>query len=129
MKVVEYIRELNSHGICSGVNKELAKSIFSSVFAKEEYKNTGYYQGKTFLGGEDIEKFDNRVKAAIASIIEDSKGLETIAIVTHGNVCKSIYKNILNVDKEIKLDDLATTILDYKDDKFNIIGTKGIKFV
>lgn len=129
LKIVEDIRELNSHGIRSGVNKELAKSIFSSIFAKEEYKDTGYYQGKTFLGGEDIKEFDNRVKAAINAILEDSKNLKTIAIVTHGNVCKSIYKNILNVDEKIELDDLATTVLNYENDKFNIIETKGIKFV
>lgn len=42
------------------------------MFQKEEYKNTGYYLGKTFLGGEDIEKFDNRVKEAIKLIIKDS---------------------------------------------------------
>ncbi len=129
LEVVEDIRELNSHGVRSGVNKELAKDIFSYVFQKEEYKNTGYYQGKTFLGGEDIEEFDNRVKEAINSIIEVSRGLKTIAIVTHGNVCKSIFKNILNVDKKIELDDLATTTLDYDNDKFNIIETKGIKFM
>lgn len=129
LKVIEDIRELNSHGIRSGVNKELAKEIFSYVFQKEEYKDTGYYQGKTFLGGEDIEEFDNRVKGAIDSIIKDSIELKTVAIVTHGNVCKSIFKNILNVDKKIELDDLATAILDYHDDKFNMIETKGIKFI
>ncbi len=129
LKVIEDIRELNSHGIRSGVNKELAKSIFSYVLQKEEYKDTGYYQGKTFLGGEDIGEFDNRVKGAINSILQDSKDVKTIAIVTHGNVCKSIFKMILNVDKKIELDDLATTILDYNDDKFNIIETKGIKFM
>lgn len=129
MKVVDDIRELNSHGIRSGVNKELAKNIFSYVFQKEEYKNTGYYLGKTFLGGEDIEKFDKRVKEAINFIIEDSKGLNSIAIVTHGGVHRSIFKNILNVNKKIdEIDDVATTILEYNNGKFEIIETKGIKF-
>lgn len=127
-KVIEDIRELNSYGILSGINKELAKDIFSYVFQKEEYKNTGYYFGKTFLGGEDIEEFDKRVKQAISSIIKDSEGLNTIAIVTHGNVHKSIFKNIFNVDREIeKIDDVATTLLEYDNDKFNIIQTRGIK--
>lgn len=129
MKVIENIREMNSYGILSGVNKELAKNIFSYVFQKEEYKNTGYYSGRTFLGGENIKEFDDRVKEAINFIIEDSKRLKTIAIVTHGNVYKSIFKNILNVDKEIeKIDDVATTILEYNNGKFEIIKTKGIKF-
>ncbi len=129
LKIVDDIRELNSHGIRSGVNKELAKNIFSYVFQQEEYKNTGYYFGKTFLGGEDIEEFDKRVKEAINFIIKDSEGLNSIAIVTHGNVHKSIFKNILNVDRKIEhIDDVATTILEYDNDKFEIIETIGIKF-
>lgn len=128
LKVIEDIRELNSYGILSGINKEFAKNIFSYVLQKEEYKNTGYYFGKTFLGGEDIGKFDRRIKKAIDFIIKDSKDLHTIAIVTHGNVHKSIFKNILKVDKEIeKIDDVATTILEYINGKFNIIETNGIE--
>ncbi len=129
MKVIDDIRELNSHGIRSGVNKELAKDIFSYVFQQEEYKNTGYYLGKTFLGGENIEEFDERVKEAINSIIKDSEGLNSIAIVTHGGVHRSIFKNILNINKKIdEIDDVATTILEYNNGKFEIIETKGIKF-
>lgn len=128
LKVIEDIRELNSHGVLSGVNKELAKDIFSYVFQKEEYKNTGYYFGKTFLGGEDIKEFDNRVEKAINSIIKDSEGLSAIAIVTHGGVHRSIFKNILNVNKKIeRIDDVAITVLDYHNGEFNIIETKGIK--
>lgn len=128
LKVVEDIRELNSHGILSGVNKELAKDIFSYVFEKEEYKNTGYYFGKTFLGGENIQEFDNRVNKAIQFIIKDSEGLSSIAIVTHGGVHRSIFKNILNVNKKIEgIDDVAITVVDYNNGEFNIIETKGIK--
>ena len=129
LKIVDDNRELNSHGIRSGVNKELAKDIFSYVFQKEEYKNTGYYLGKTFLGGEDIEEFDKRVKEAINFIIRDSEGLNSIAIVTHGGVHRSIFKNILNINKKIEeIDDVATTILEYNNGKFKIIETRGIKF-
>lgn len=128
MKIIDDIREVNSYGILSGVNKELAKDIFSYVFQKEEYKNTGYYFGKTFLGGEDIKQFDDRVKKAINYITNDSKELNSIAIVTHGGVYRSIFKNILNEDKKIEeMDDLATTIIDYSNGKFSIIETKGIK--
>lgn len=128
LKVIEDISELNSYGILSGVNKEVAKNIFSHILQKEEYKNTGYYFGNTFLGGEDINEFDNRVKRGIDSIIKDSEGLNTIAIVTHGGVHRSIFKNILNVNRKIEeIDDVATTILDYENGKFNIVETIGIK--
>jgi broad specificity phosphatase PhoE len=128
MEIIDNIRELNSYGILSGVNKELAKNIFSYVFQMEEYKNTGYYFGKTFLGGEDIKQFDNRVKEAINYIINDGKELNCIAIVTHGGVYRSIFENLLNINQKIvEMDDLATTIIDYSDGIFNIIETKGIK--
>ncbi|MCI8999805.1 MAG: histidine phosphatase family protein [Clostridia bacterium] len=128
IKVVEDIRELNSYGVLSGVNRKLAKDIFSYIFEKEEYKNTGYYFGKTFLGGEDVKEFDNRVKKALNFIIEDAKELDTIAIVTHGGVHRSIFKNILNIDRKIEgIEDVATTILDYNNGEFHIIEMKGIK--
>lgn len=128
MKVIDDIRELNSHGIRSGVNKELAKNIFSYIFQKEEYKNTGYYFGKTFLGGEDIKEFDKRVKEAFDFIIKDSEGLNSIAIVTHGGVHRSIFKNILHLNRKIeKIEDVATTILEYENGKINIIETRGIE--
>lgn len=129
MKVMDEIRELNSHGVRSGVNKELAKTIFEHILKNKEYQETGYYLGRTFLGGEDIEEFDKRVRKAMDYIVKDSEGLNTIAIVTHGNVHKSIFKNILKVNKKIdEIDDVAITTLNYKDGKFEILETKGIKF-
>ena len=129
MKIIDDIRELNSHGIRSGVNKELAEEIFSYVYKKQEYKNIGYYLGKTFLGGEDIKEFDKRVKEAINFIIKDSKDLDKIAIVTHSGVHRSIFKNILNIKKKIeKIDDVATTILEYNNNKFELIEAKEILF-
>lgn len=129
MKVMDDIRELNSHGVRSGVNKELANNIFQHILKSKEYQETGYYLGRTFLGGEDIGKFDERVRKAMNCIVKDSEGLNTIAVVTHGNVHKSIFKNVLNVNKKIdKIDDVAITTINYNDSKFEILETKGIKF-
>lgn len=129
VEVIDNIRECNSYGILSGVNKEKAKKIFSYVFDMPKYKNTGYYLGTSFLGGEDINEFDKRVKEGITEIISKSKELNTIAIVTHGGVYRSIYKNILKVDKKLdQMDDLATTELKYNNGKFEIINKQGIVF-
>lgn len=129
VEVIDNIRECNSYGILSGLNKEKAKKIFSYVFDMPKYKNTGYYLGTSFLGGEDINEFDKRVKEGITEIISKSKELNTIAIVTHGGVYRSIYKNILKVDKKLdQMDDLATTELKYNNGKFEIINKKGILF-
>ena len=55
--------------------------------------------------------------------------MNTIAIVTHGGVYRSIYKNIFKVNKKIEeMEDLATTELTYDDGKFEIINKKGILF-
>lgn len=129
MEIIDNIRECNSYGILSGVNKEKAKNIFGYVFNMPEYKNTGYYLGTSFLGGEDINEFDKRVEEGITEIISKSKELNTIAIVTHGGVYRSIYKNILKVDKKLdQMDDLATTELKYNNGKFEIMNKKGILF-
>ena len=129
IEIIDNIRECNSYGILSGVNKEKAKNIFSYVFNMPEYKNTGYYLGTSFLGGEDIEEFDKRVENGINEIIEKSKELNTIAIVTHGGVYRSIYKNIFKENKKIEeMEDLATTELEYSDCKFTILNKKGLIF-
>ena len=129
LEIIDNIRECNSYGILSGVNKEKAKNIFSYVFNMEEYKNTGYYLGTSFLGGEDINEFDKRVEEGMREIISKSKELKAIAIVTHGGVYRSIYKNILKVYKKIEeMEDLATTELTYDDGKFEIRNKKGILF-
>ncbi len=94
-----------------------------------KYKNTGYYLGTSFLGGENINEFDKRVEEGITEIISKSKELNTIAIVTHGGVYISIYKNILRVDKKLEqIDDLAITELKYNNGKFEIINKQGIVF-
>ena len=129
LEIIDNIRECNSYGILSGVNKEKAKKIFSYVFDMPKYKNTGYYLGTSFLGGEDINEFDKRVEEGITKIISKSKELNTIAIVTHGGVYRSIYKNILKVDKKLdQMDDLATTELKYNNGKFEIINKQEIVF-
>lgn len=129
LEIIDNIRECNSYGILSGLNKEKAKKIFSYVFEMPKYKNTGYYLGTSFLGGEEINEFDKRVEEGITEIISKSKELNTIAIVTHGGVYRSIYKNILKVDRKLEqMEDLATTELTYDDGKFEIINKQGILF-
>ena len=128
LEIVENIRELNQYGIMSGVNKERAKEIFSYVLKKEEYKNFGYYTGNTFLGGEDIKEFDDRIKNAINYIVKSSKDFNCIAIVTHGGVYRSIFKNILNIDKKIVgIEDLGTTVLEYNNNQFTVININGVE--
>lgn len=129
LEVVDGIREFNQYGVMSGVNKDLAKDIFSHLLNMEQYKDFGYYNKKTFYGGEEIIDFDTRVKDAINEIINNSKEYNTIAIITHGGVYRSIFKNILNIDKKIVgIEDLATTTINYIDGKFIIENVDGVVY-
>lgn len=129
LEIVDGIREFNQYGVMSGVNKDLAKDIFSHLLSMEEYKDFGYYNKKTFYGGEEILKFDERVKNSIDEILKDSKEYNTIAIITHGGVYRSIFKNVLNVDRKIiGIEDLATTTINYIDGKFIIENIDGITY-
>lgn len=129
LEVVDGIREFNQYGVMSGVNKDLAKDIFSYLLNMEEYKDFGYYNKKTFYGGEEIIDFDTRVKDAINEIINNSKEYNTVAIITHGGVYRSIFKNILNIDKKIVgIEDLATTTINYIDGKFIIENVDGVVY-
>lgn len=126
IEIINDLREINTYGVMSGVNKKLAKEIFSILLNSNEYKNFGYYNGKTFEGGESIENFDNRVKNAFSIIVNSS--YNKVAIVTHGGVFRSVYKNILRQnDKILEIEDVATIEIEYNNGEYSIISMKGIE--
>ncbi len=126
VEIINDLREMNTYGVMSGVNKSLAKEIFSILLNSEEYKEFGYYKGKSFEGGESVENFDNRIKNAF-SIISNSP-YKTVALVTHGGVFRSVYKNILNQkEKILEIDDVATIEIDYNNGEYSIVSMKGIE--
>lgn len=126
-KIVDDLRERNSYGVLSGVNKAKAKEIFPSVFANLIGKAGDYYSSELVVGAEDLNSFDGRVKSAIMQIIQDSSSFKIIGIVTHGNVTRSIYKNILGITGKVELDLLAVTVIDYSNNKFSIEKKEGVE--
>ncbi|MCL2629128.1 MAG: histidine phosphatase family protein [Alphaproteobacteria bacterium] len=126
VKLVDDLKEINTYGVMCGVNKDLAKKIFSLILENPEYKSYGYYSGKSFYGGEDVGEFDRRVKKAFDLIV--AAGEEVCAAVTHGGVFRSIYKNILNKpEKILEIDDMAVMEIDYDGKGFNLVSADGIK--
>lgn len=109
IKVVDGLKERNSYGVITGVNKAKAKEIFGHILSKLKGKLGDYYGTESVPGDESVTEFDLRVRKAIDEIIADSKQNKTIAIVTHGNVTRSIYKNLLKVAGKIDLELLALT--------------------
>jgi broad specificity phosphatase PhoE len=127
--VIEDLRERNSYGVLSGVNKAKAKSIFPHVFALLKGKVGDYYSSETVVGAESKEEFDVRVRAAFTRIIEESGDHDTIGIVTHGNVTRSIYQNIINVDGKVELKLLAITVIDYSPSSIKIERNEGVEIL
>lgn len=126
IEIIEDLREMNTYGVMSGVNKELAKDIFSFLLNSEGYQSFGYYEGKPFEGGEKVEDFDNRIKRAFDYIIKQN--YQKIAIVTHGGVFRSVYKNMLHRKEKItEIDDVATIEMEYDKNGFKIVDISGIE--
>ena len=125
VEIVKDLREMNTYGVMSGVNKDLAKNIFSLLLESDEYKSFGYYKGKPFEGGESVEFFDDRVKAAFNYIASQDNNI--VAVVTHGGVFRSVYKNILNKpEKILDIEDAAIIEINYENGVFEIASMQGI---
>ena len=80
------------------------------------------------LGAEPKSEFDQRVKDALIRVAEDAqaKRYQLVAVVTHGNVTRSIYQNILKQNKKIDLDLLARTVLEYNNGTFTLVSKDGV---
>lgn len=120
--------ERNSYGVMSGTNKTECKKIFAYLIKDIKGKVGDYYSDTLVLGAEPICDFDKRVQEGFEWVLQDaeSKGFDTISIVIHGNVTRSIYKNILNVLGKVDLDLLALTYIDYADHSLVLADSEGI---
>ncbi len=129
INVVNELRERNSYGVLSGVNKAKAKEIFSGVIKVLKNKPGDYYSDELVVGAEPVDEFDKRVQKAIDEIIADAMNheLNIIGIVTHGNVTRSIYKKILAVTGKVDLELLAITVIDYQPGSIVIDSKEGIQ--
>lgn len=125
---VDNLKERNSYGVLSGCNKEDSKSIYEYLLSSFEGKPGDYYSNELLLGAEPLVDFDMRVEEALLSVVKDAQqnGFEVVVVVTHGNVTRSIYKNILKFEKKIDLDFLARTVIEYDNSAFSLISNQGV---
>ncbi len=127
-KVFE-LHETNHYGYLTGLEKNLAKELFAYLLERPEYQNASYYNRKCMPGGETADELDKRVKRVMKNILKSSKGLDTIAIVTHGGVLRSIFQAVLKDKRKIlDIKDVACAELDFEKGKFKIISTEGFVF-
>lgn len=128
ISIITELKERNSYGVLSGCNKDDCKEIYEYLLTELKGKPGDYYSDELVLGAEPLAEFDERVKAALIRVANDavSNGYRLVVVVTHGNVTRSIYKNILRFDKKIDLDLLAKTVIEYDDGVFTLISNEGV---
>lgn len=114
LKVKDELRERNSYGVLSGVNKAKAKDIFGHILSTLKQKPGDYYSDELLPGAEPLNEFGDRIKRVFAEIVADAQGHSTIGIVTHGNVTRAVYRHILGVKGKVSPGLLAITVVDYE---------------
>ena len=123
------LHETNHYGYLTGLEKNLAKELFAYLLERPEYQNASYYKRKCMPGGESADELDKRSKNIVKQIIKESKGLNTIAIVTHGGVLRSIFQTVLKDKRKIlDIKDVACAEIEYSKGKFIINNTQGFMF-
>lgn len=126
IKIVETLHERNSYGVLTGVNKAKAKEIFGYIHARLKGKLGDYYGGESVPGDEPVPAFDARVRGAFDQVFQDANPCKTICVVTHGNVTRSVYKNILGVAGKIDLELLALTVIQRDHEQLTIEYKEGV---
>ena len=127
VKVTNALRERNSYGVLSGVNKDKAKEIFAHIVGQLKHKPGDYYSSELIPGAEPRDEFDDRVRKAFDEVVRDATRYDVIGIVTHGNVTRSIYRNILGVKGKVGLDLLAITVINYEAPVVEIEQKQGVE--
>lgn len=123
------LRETNHYGYLTGLEKNLAKELFGYLLEKPEYQNASYYNRKCMPGGETADELDERVYSVVESILKNCNELETIAIVTHGGILRSIFYTILKDNRKIlDVKDVAYAEIDYTDGEYQVMKVNGFVF-
>lgn len=122
------LKERNSYGVLSGCNKDDCKEIYGYLLAELKGKPGDFYSDELVLGAEPKTELNKRVRDALISIAMDAQknGYQSVVIVTHGNVTRSIYQEILNYKKKIDLDLLAKTVIEYENGTFSLVSKEGV---
>lgn len=117
LRIVDDLRERNTYGILTGMEKTEAKNKYPELV--ELIKD----RRNTIDGAESHDHFSRRVENAFNQITE--KPFDTIAIISHGGVIKCLFREVL---KKGELNDLANCAiieLEKNGEDFEIIKMDG----
>jgi broad specificity phosphatase PhoE len=127
MRTIDDLRDRNSYGVLSGVNKAKAQELFRSVLSSLAAEPGDYYSEELVTGAEPVTEFDARVKNAFENIVQDANQYSVIGIVTHKDVIRSIYKNILGMSGKIDLDPSVIILINYIPVSASIESKEGVQ--
>ena len=117
VEIFEYVKERNTYGILSGMEKNEAKLKYPDQVEhldSEEYVD----------GSERIEDLLERIKKALDLIERRSE--KSIVVVTHGVFLKNLGKVIGK--KLVKKEDGGFVLMELANRKLNILKSDGIEF-
>ena len=84
--------------ILSAISKDL-KAIAITDHADVDCEDQGLYWDFSFPGGETIQAFADRTRAALKDIFEAEKNTGSVAVFSHGGVLMSLMADIAGLDR------------------------------
>lgn len=115
--LMEDFRERNHYGILSGLTKAEAKKKYPKEVEKvKDYKTCA-------TDGEEYADFEKRVRRAFKDLLKTKK--KTVMVVTHGGVCRFVYREMLKKG-EIELEDCSYSVLELTARGIKLISNKGV---
>lgn len=118
VNVLENLRERNQYGVLTGLIKSEAKEKSPDLVEEvKDYRNT-------IEGAESYEDFRRRVEKVFGEFT--SVPYSTIAVVTHGGVIRTIFREILK-EGEIDVFDCGYAVLNVEGTEANIEKMDGIE--
>jgi len=100
------IRERNTYGYLSGMNKDKAKVLFPQDCENAKEQTTA----DQIDGAELMVDVEKRVKSFITSL--DHQKDQIVMLVMHGKVTEILLKHVLKIEEKIKPKDCGFVVLD-----------------
>jgi alpha-ribazole phosphatase len=126
IQVVPGLRERNCFGVLSGVSRARANELFPHVLKDIQGRPGDFYSGELVPGAEPVPEFVARVKQSFGYLVSDAHGLPAIAIATHGNVIRAVYRDIVGIAGRVNVEHLSVTVLDIHDGGAIVLESVGV---
>lgn len=118
IEVLQYLKERNTYGLLSGLNKDVAKIKYPELVKS-------YEKGEYVLASERTEDFQERLKLIFKHI--NSCKYNNVICVTHGKVLNDIF-NLFMEKRVDSFEDGCKILLHLEGEKIKLISSTGVNF-